>query len=312
MTDFLPLKKDLFALVGNTPMIGLSSYCEKIGAAAAIYAKLESHNPSGSIKARPAKAMLLAAEAEGLIKPGATIIEPTSGNTGIALALFARVLGYEIILTMPKSMSVERRQLLSAYGAKLVFVDNMSEAQKKADELLLSTPNSFMPSQFTNPVNAQAHYDTTGPELWEQSKGKIDVFVAGVGTGGTITGAGKYLREKNPEIEIIAVEPKSSCVLSGGSPAPHGLQGIGAGFVPKLLDTSIYNRVIAVSDEEAFETCRELLLTEGVFAGISSGAALRAAGMLALLPENAGKNISVIFPDGGEKYLSSGVFRAAE
>ena len=293
-------------LIGNTPILKLNKYSDKN-----IYAKLEYLNPAGSAKDRVALAMIEDAEKKGLLKPGATIIEPTSGNTGIGLALVAVAKGYDAILTLPDTMSVERRKLLAAYGAKLVLTDGakgMSGAIEKADELSKEIPNSFVAGQFDNPANPMAHKETTGPEIWKQMEGKVDIFVATVGTGGTITGTGEYLKEQNPDIEIIAVEPKGSPVLSGGQAGKHGIQGIGAGFVPSILNTEIYNEVIMVTEEEAYEEGRKLAKTEGILLGISSGAALKAAGIVAERPENKGKNIVVLLPDSGDRYLSTPLY----
>lgn len=293
-------------LIGNTPILKLNKYSDKN-----IYAKLEYLNPAGSAKDRVALAMIEDAEKKGLLKPGATIIEPTSGNTGIGLALVAVAKGYNAILTLPDTMSVERRKLLAAYGAKLVLTDGakgMSGAIEKANELSKEIPNSFVAGQFDNPANPMAHKETTGPEIWRQMDGKVDIFVATVGTGGTITGTGEYLKEQNSNIEIIAVEPKQSPVLSGGQAGKHGIQGIGAGFVPSILNTDIYNEVITVTDEEAYEEGRRFANTEGILLGISSGAALRAASIVAERPENKGKNIVVLLPDSGDRYLSTPLY----
>ncbi len=278
---------------------------------AEILAKLEYLNPAGSVKDRVALAMIEDAERKGILKPGATIIEPTSGNTGIGLALVAAVKGYRAILTLPDTMSVERRTLLAAYGARLVLTDGakgMKGAIEKAEELKESIPGSVIPGQFENPANPKAHRETTGPEIWEQTGGKVDILVAGVGTGGTITGAGEYLKEKNPAVKVVAVEPAGSPVLSEGKAGAHGLQGIGAGFVPKALDTEVYDEVITITEEEAYAEGRALAVTEGILAGISSGAALKAAGMLAERPENKEKTIVVILPDSGDRYLSTPLF----
>lgn len=293
-------------LIGNTPMLKLNKYTDKN-----IYAKLEYLNPAGSAKDRVALSMIEEAEKKGILKPGATIIEPTSGNTGIGLALVAVAKGYNAILTLPDTMSVERRKLLAAYGAKLVLTEGakgMSGAIEKANELSKEIPNSFVAGQFDNPANPKAHKDGTGPEIWSQMDGAVDIFVATVGTGGTITGTGEYLKEQNPDIEIIAVEPKGSPVLSGGTAGKHGIQGIGAGFVPGILNTNIYNEVIAVSDEEAYEEGRRFAKSEGILLGISSGAALKAASIIANRPENEGKNIVVLLPDSGDRYLSTPLY----
>lgn len=298
---------DITQLIGRTPLLKLNRFCPT----ETVLAKLECCNPAGSAKDRIAVSMLSAAEREGKLCPQSTIIEPTSGNTGIGLAAVAAVKGYRVILTMPDSMSEERRKLLRAYGAELVLtpgVEGMAGAIRKAEELAARIPNSFIPGQFDNPANATAHYDTTGPEIWEDTDGQVDIFIAGVGTGGTISGVGRYLKEKNPMVQIVAVEPSSSPVLSGGAAGAHGLQGIGAGFVPRVLDTSVYDEVITVSEQEAFEAARDLACCEGVLAGISSGAALYAARQVAARPENHGKTIVVLLPDTGERYLSSALF----
>jgi cysteine synthase A len=298
-------------LIGNTPLLELSRYGEKEGAQAKIVAKLELFNPAGSVKDRIAKAMLDDAEAKGLLKPDSVIIEPTSGNTGIGLASAAAARGYKIILTMPETMSAERRNLLKAYGAQLVLTEGalgMKGAIAKAEELAASTPNSFVPSQFENGANPAIHYATTGPEIWNDTDGTVDILVAGVGTGGTLSGTGRYLKEKKPEVKVVAVEPAGSPVLSQGKAGPHKIQGIGAGFVPKTLDITIYDEIIPVENEDAFATARELAHTQGVLVGISSGAALWAATQLAKRPENAGKTIVVVLPDTGERYLSTPLF----
>ena len=300
-------------LIGGTPLLRLSKYEVKIGANAEIIAKPEYLNPAGSIKDRVAKGMIDDAEEKGLLRPGSVIIEPTSGNTGIGLASVAAARGYRIILTMPETMSIERRKLLAAYGAELVLTDGakgMSGAIAKADELAAEIPGAVIPGQFSNPANPAVHRDTTGPEIWEDTGGKVDIFVAGVGTGGTISGVGEYLKSKNPNITVVAVEPADSPVLSGGVPGPHKIQGIGAGFVPHTLNTQIYDEVIAVKHEDAFRAGRELALSEGLLAGISSAAALHAAAILARRPENTGKRIVVILPDSGERYLSTALFSA--
>ena len=293
-------------LIGNTPILKLNKYSDKN-----IFAKLEYLNPAGSAKDRVALAMIEDAEKKGLLKPGATIIEPTSGNTGIGLALVAVAKGYNAILTLPDTMSVERRKLLAAYGAQLVLTDGakgMNGAIEKAKELSNEIPNSFVAGQFDNPANPMAHKETTGPEIWRQMDGKVDIFVATVGTGGTITGTGEYLKEQNPNIQIIAVEPTGSPVLSGGQAGKHGIQGIGAGFVPSILNTEIYNEVITVSEEESYEEGRRFAKTEGILLGISSGAALKAASVVAGRPENKGKNIVVLLPDSGDRYLSTPLY----
>ena len=298
-------------LIGSTPLLELKNYEKKNNLEAKILAKLEYFNPAGSVKDRIAKAMIDDAEAKGVLKEGSVIIEPTSGNTGIGLASVAAARGYRIILTMPETMSVERRNLLKAYGAELVLTsgaEGMKGAIAKADELAKEIPNSFIPSQFTNKVNPEAHKKSTGPEIWNDTDGEVDIFVAGVGTGGTVSGVGEYLKSKNPNIKIVAVEPATSPVLSKGTPGPHKIQGIGAGFIPETLDTSVFDEVIAVTDDDAFSYAKSVGTTEGVLAGISSGAALKAATELALREENKGKNIVVIFPDGGDRYFSTPLF----
>ena len=298
-------------LIGKTPLLELTHLEEAEQLAATILAKLEFFNPAGSAKDRVALAMILDAEEKGLLTPGSTIIEPTSGNTGIGLAAVAAARGYKAIIVMPDSMSAERQILMGAYGAQLVLTPGclgMSGAIAKAEELAREIPGSFIPDQFGNPANAKAHYDTTGPEIWTDTDGKVDIFVATVGTGGTITGTGRYLKERNPNIRIIAVEPAESPLLSGGKAAPHGIQGIGANFIPKVLDTAIYDDVMTVTTEESYAMGRKLGKTEGILCGISSGAALCAAVQLAKEPENAGKTIAVLLPDTGDRYLSTPLF----
>lgn len=298
-------------LIGGTPILKLNNYIALNELPANIYAKLEYFNPAGSVKDRIAKAMIDDAEAKGALKPGAVIIEPTSGNTGIGLAAVAASKGYRIILTMPETMSVERRNLLKAYGAELVLTDGakgMKGAIAKAEELAQQIEGGFIPSQFTNSANPTAHFNTTGPEIWEDTDGKVDIFVVGVGTGGTVSGVGKYLKSKNPNVKVVAVEPAGSPVLSKGVAGPHKIQGIGAGFVPETLDTKIYDEIIAVENEDAFATGRTLARKEGLLVGISSGAAVYAATQLAKRPENKGKNIVVLLPDTGDRYLSTPMF----
>ncbi|MBE6852979.1 MAG: cysteine synthase A [Ruminococcus sp.] len=300
-------------LIGKTPLLELSNIEKKLGLKARLLAKTEYFNPAGSVKDRVAKKMIDDAEGKGILTPDSVIIEPTSGNTGIGLAAVAAARGYRIIIVMPETMSVERRQLMKAYGAELVLSDGtkgMKGAIEKADELAKEIPGSFIPSQFTNPANAAAHFETTGPEIWEDTDGQTDVFVAGVGTGGTITGVGRFLKSKNPDIKVIAVEPASSPVLTEGKSGAHKIQGIGAGFVPEVLDTDVYDEVITISDEAAYETARLIGKTEGILVGISSGAAAAAAIELAKREENSGKNIVVLLPDTGDRYLSSGLFEA--
>lgn len=298
-------------LIGGTPLLELTNYEKANELNAKIYAKLEYFNPAGSVKDRIAKAMLDDAEEKGLLKLGAVIIEPTSGNTGIGLASVAASRGYRVILTMPETMSVERRNLLKAYGAELVLTEGakgMAGAIAKAKELAEQTPNSYIPSQFTNPANPAVHLKTTGPEIWADTDGKVDIFVAGVGTGGTLSGVGAYLKSQNPNVKVVAVEPATSPVLSGGKAGPHKIQGIGAGFVPDTLNTDIYDEILPVQNEDAFATGRALARSEGVLVGISSGAAVFAAAQLAKRPENAGKVIVALLPDTGERYLSTPMF----
>ena len=298
-------------LIGNTPLLKLTNYIKEKELGAEIYGKLEYFNPAGSVKDRIAKAMIDDAEEKGLLKPDSVIIEPTSGNTGIGLSAVAAARGYKIILTMPETMSIERRNLLKAYGAELVLTDGakgMKGAIAKAQELAAETPNSFIPSQFTNAANPAIHRSTTGPEIWNDTDGKVDIFVAGVGTGGTVSGVGEYLKSRNPDVKVVAVEPAGSPVLSKGTPGPHKIQGIGAGFVPDTLNTQIYDEIITVENEDAFETGRILARREGLLVGISSGAAVWAATELAKRPENAGKIIVALLPDTGERYLSTPMF----
>lgn len=298
-------------LIGGTPLLQLTNYSRQKSLSATLIGKLEYFNPAGSVKDRIARAMIDDAEAKGLLKPDSVIIEPTSGNTGIGLAAVAASRGYRIILTMPETMSIERRNLLKAYGAELVLTDGakgMKGAIAKAQELAEQTPGSFIPSQFTNPANPTVHLHTTGPEIWNDTDGKVDIFVAGVGTGGTVSGVGEYLKSKNPNVKVVAVEPASSPVLSKGTAGPHKIQGIGAGFVPDTLNTKIYDEIITVENEDAFETGRTLARVEGLLVGISSGAAVWAATQLALRPENKGKTIVALLPDTGERYLSTPMF----
>lgn len=298
-------------LIGKTPLIELKNIEKKNSLNATVVAKLEYFNPAGSVKDRIAKAMIEDAEAKGILKEGATIIEPTSGNTGIGLASVATAKGYRTILTMPETMSIERRNLLKAYGAEIVLTDGskgMSGAIAKADELKNEIDGAVILGQFVNPANPETHFKTTGPEIWEDTDGKVDIFVAGVGTGGTLSGTGKYLKSQNPDVKVVAVEPETSPVLSEGHGGPHKIQGIGAGFVPDTLDTQVYDEIVKVPNEAAFETANSIAKTEGILVGISSGASLWAALQLAQRPENAGKTIVAIFPDTGERYLSTGIF----
>ena len=306
------IKESSLELIGGTPILKLNRYTEKAGIKdATIFAKLEYLNPAGSVKDRIALAMIEDAEKKGLLKPGATIIEPTSGNTGIGLAAVAAAKGYHAILTLPDTMSIERRNLLKAYGAELVLTEGakgMKGAIAKAEELKESIPGSIVLGQFVNPANPQVHRETTGPEIWEQTDGKVDIFVAGVGTGGTVTGVGEYLKSKNPDVKVVAVEPATSPVLSKGTPGPHKIQGIGAGFVPETLNTKVYDEVIAIENDDAFAEGREFAVSEGILVGISSGAALKAASILAARPENKGKTIVALLPDSGDRYLSTALF----
>ena len=298
-------------LIGHTPLMELTNIEKKHGLKTKLLAKLEYFNPAGSVKDRIAKAMIDDAEAKGLLKPGSVIIEPTSGNTGIGLASVAAARGYRIIIVMPETMSVERRQIMKAYGAELVLTEGakgMKGAIAKAEELSKEIPNSFIPGQFVNPANPKAHFETTGPEIFDDTDGKVDIFVAGVGTGGTVTGVGQYLKFRNPSVKVVAVEPKSSAVLSTGVAGPHKIQGIGAGFVPDVLDTKVYDEIIPVTNEDAFAAGKEIGRSEGVLVGISSGAALWAGIDLAKRPENAGKTIVVLLPDTGDRYLSTPLF----
>ena len=307
----MSVKTSITQLIGGTPLLELVNYEKNHQLNAKILAKLEFFNPAGSVKARVASAMIADAEASGVLKPGATIIEPTSGNTGIGLAAVGTAKGYHVILTMPETMSVERRMLVAAYGAEVVLTSGsagMKGAIAKAEELEKSIENAVILGQFVNPANPKAHYETTGPEIWKDTEGKVDILVAGVGTGGTVTGIGKYLKEQNPNVKVVAVEPASSPVLSQGKAGPHKIQGIGAGFVPDTLDTGVYDEVFPVENEDAFATGRAVAKTEGVLVGISSGAALYAATQLAKRPENAGKTIVAVLPDTGERYLSTALF----
>lgn len=306
------IKESSVELIGGTPLLKLNRYSKKAGATeATILAKLEYLNPAGSVKDRIALAMIKDAEKKGILKPGATIIEPTSGNTGIGIAAVAAAKGYNAILTLPDTMSVERRNLLKAYGAKLVLTEGakgMKGAIAKAEELKATIPGAVILGQFVNPANPTVHKATTGPEIWKQTDGKVDIFVAGVGTGGTITGVGEYLKEQNPDVKIVAVEPAGSPVLSAGTPGAHKIQGIGAGFVPEVLNTEIYDEIITIENEDAFLEGRNFAVSEGILVGISSGAALKAAAILASRPENKGKTIVVLLPDSGDRYLSTSLF----
>ena len=303
--------KGTLGLIGNTPLVEPVNLEKELGLEATILVKLEYLNPAGSVKDRVAKAMIEDAEEKGLLKEGSVIIEPTSGNTGIGLASIAAAKGYRIILTMPETMSVERRNILKAYGAEIVLTEGakgMKGAIAKAEELAKEIPNSFIPGQFVNPANPKMHRETTGPEIWEDTDGKVDIFIAGVGTGGTLTGVGEYLKSQNPDVKIVALEPASSPVLSEGKAGAHKIQGIGAGFVPDTLNTSVYDEIIPIENEDAFDEGRAFAVSEGVLVGISSGAALKAATILAKRPENKGKNIVVLLPDSGDRYLSTALF----
>lgn len=310
------IKESSLELIGGTPILKLNRYTEKAGVKdATILAKLEYLNPAGSVKDRIALAMIEDAEKKGILKPGATIIEPTSGNTGIGLAAVAAAKGYKTILTLPETMSVERRNLLKAYGAQLVLTEGakgMKGAIAKAEELKEATPGAVILGQFVNPANPAVHKATTGPEIWDQTDGKVDIFVAGVGTGGTITGVGEYLKSQNPNVKVVAVEPATSPVLSKGTPGPHKIQGIGAGFVPDVLNTKVYDEVITIENEEAFAEGKAFAVSEGILVGISSGAALKAASILAARPENKGKTIVALLPDSGDRYLSTPLFANEE
>lgn len=307
----MKIYRQITEIVGNTPLLELVNYSKDEGLPATLLAKLECFNPAGSAKDRVGLKMILDAEEKGILKPGSTVIEPTSGNTGIGLASAAAARGYKVVLTMPETMSIERRNLLKAYGAEIILTEGkkgMSGAVEKAEELAKTVPNSFIAGQFYNPVNPKVHYETTGPEIWRDTDGKVDIFVAGVGTGGTVTGVGKYLKEQNKEIQIVAVEPFDSPLLSKGVAGPHGIQGIGANFVPENLDRGVIDEIMTVKTEEAFAAGKKMARLEGVLVGISSGAALHAAKTLALRPENKGKTIVVLLPDTGERYLSTPMF----
>ncbi len=298
-------------LIGNTPLLALERFSRKQGLQTPILAKLEYFNPAGSVKDRVARSMLQAAEASGKLQPGGTVIEPTSGNTGIGLAALAAAKGYKTVIVMPDSMSVERQKLMQAYGAQLVLTPGakgMAGAIQKAEELVKTTKGAILAGQFINPANPQAHFDTTGPEIWADTEGKVDIFVAGAGTGGTVTGTGKYLKAQNPKVQVVAVEPADSAVLSGGKPGPHKLQGIGAGFVPQILEVEILDEIFPVTTQQAYTAARQLAATEGVLVGVSSGAALYAAAQVAKREQNLGKTLVVLLPDTGERYLSSDLF----
>lgn len=298
-------------LIGNTPLLALERFSRKQGLQTPILAKLEYFNPAGSVKDRVARSMLQAAEASGKLQPGGTVIEPTSGNTGIGLAALAAAKGYKTVIVMPDSMSVERQKLMQAYGAQLVLTPGakgMAGAIQKAEELVKTTKGAILAGQFINPANPQAHFDTTGPEIWADTEGKVDIFVAGAGTGGTVTGTGKYLKDQNPKVQVVAVEPADSAVLSGGKPGPHKLQGIGAGFVPQILEVEILDEIFPVTTQQAYTAARQLAATEGVLVGVSSGAALYAAAQVAKREQNLGKTLVVLLPDTGERYLSSDLF----
>ena len=303
--------KSVAELIGNTPLLEIVNVEKALGLEAKILVKLEYLNPAGSVKDRVGKAMIEDAEARGVLKPGATIIEPTSGNTGIGLAAMAASKGYKVVLTMPETMSVERRNILKAYGAEIVLTEGskgMKGAIAKAEELAKEIEGSFIPGQFVNPANPAVHFATTGPEIWDQTDGKVDIFVAGVGTGGTLSGTGNFLKSKNPEVKVVAVEPATSPVLSKGTAGPHKIQGIGAGFVPDTLDTKVYDEIITIENEDAFAEGKRFAVSEGILVGISAGAALKAASILAERPENKGKNIVVLLPDSGDRYLSTELF----
>lgn len=306
------IASDLTQLIGGTPLVELARLAREFGLQARLLAKAECFNAAGSVKDRVARELIEDAERSGRLQPGGTVVEPTSGNTGVGLALVCALKGYRLILTMPESMSVERRNLLKAYGAELVLTpaaEGMAGAVKRAEELAAATPKSFIPAQFDNPANPEAHYLTTGPELWRDTDGCVDLFVAGIGTGGTFSGTGRYLKEKNPDVKLVAVEPAGSPLLSGGKAGPHGLMGIGANFIPKNMDVSLIDEIICVREEDAYAAGRDMVACEGVLVGITAGAALWAATQLALRPENAGKTIVALLPDGGERYLSTPMYQ---